>query len=119
MSLSCKCDYGDGDYDWYYIEPNDYEVLATKRARRCSSCKDPVPVGSTCSHFDIYRPPNCDIEERIHGDEVYQAPMWHCERCSDLYFSLNDLGFTCIQPDESMLDLAKEYAATYGSGKAG
>lgn len=115
MSLSCSCDF-DGDFDWYYMRPEDYSTLKTKRRKRCSSCGDLIDIGAISTSFDCWRPPRDEMEERIHGEdgEVYTAPMRHCERCADLYFSLRELGFECVGPDEDMRELVKEYAETYG-----
>jgi hypothetical protein len=36
--------------------------------------------------------------------------MFHCEVCADLFFSLRELGFECVAPDENMRELVLEYA---------
>jgi len=108
--LTCSC--GD-DFEWYYFGPDDYKSLATKRAKRCCSCGSLVRVGELCTSFDRYRGANDDIEQRIHGDEVHLAAWYMCERCSDLYFSLEELGF-CINLGSDMRDLVHEYAEMYG-----
>jgi len=46
---------------------------------------------------------------------VWLASYYMCERCADLYFSFQELGFECVTPDENMLELAKEYHAIYVS----
>lgn len=63
-----------------------------------------------------YRPPNDDIEERIHGDEVYMANKFMCEECSDIFFSLKELGF-CLSLGSDMHDLLREYHEVYGGTK--
>jgi len=105
MSLSCGCD---GDYDWYFIPPVDFEKLHTSRRKRCYSCGSLIDIGSDCGKFGSYRPPNSDIEERIHGDEVYIAPKYMCEECTGLYFTFEDLGF-CITLGGNMHDLVQDY----------
>jgi len=57
------------------------------------------------------------VEERIvgEGNEIYLADVYLCETCADLFFSLQDLGFSCVLPDEDMRELVKEYAETYGA----
>jgi hypothetical protein len=119
MGLSCQC-YTADDYDWYYQAPDDYSVLETKRARRCSSCRTLIPVGSTVAEFSRSRPPNCVYEEMRFGTDWEAVPLasyYLCERCADLYFSFKELGFECIAPDEHMRELAREYADTYGRNK--
>jgi len=61
--------------------------------------------------------------EEIHGigdeepESINLASDFMCERCTDLYFSFDDLGFECVSPYEDMKSLAKEYHATYQSTK--
>jgi len=94
MGLSCSTDI-DGDYSWWYIPEQELAPLATKRWRKCSSCSTLMRVGTPARKFNRWRSPNNEIEERIHGDEVHQAPLFMCETCSDLYDSLNELGYCC------------------------
>jgi len=114
--LSCSCDFGPGDCDWYYVHPHDYAVLQTKRRRRCASCRELINVGDTITAFERWRDVRDDVEESIYGDDgqVPLASMYHCERCADLYFSLYELGFECISPNEDVRELVKEYAREYG-----
>ena len=106
MPLACGCS---DDYDWFFYPPTDYSVFQARRRKRCS-CGSLIEHGATCLEFDIYRAPKSDIEERIHGEEVPMAPKYLCERCADLYFSFTELGYDCVQPEESMLELAADYA---------
>ena len=111
MSLSCVC----GDYDdegWWFWPPNDYTLASVGRRNRCCSCKQLIERGSICTMFTRGRGPQSELEERINGDEIPLASWWMCERCSDLYFSLTELGF-CITLGDSMLDLAREYRDDY------
>lgn len=109
MPLSCSCPDAD-DAEWWWFHPGDYSVLDTKRARRCKSCGELIPVGSLVTKFKRERIPASDIEERIWGyGDVPMATWYHCECCADLYFSLEELGF-CVAPYEKMLELVKEYA---------
>ncbi len=119
MPLTCSCPYDD-DYDWYYFTPDDYTSPPPGRRKRCSSCGALIDHHEQVAKFDITRPPRTEIEERICGswddtEAVKMAPKWLCERCSDLYFSLYELGFECISPDENMVELVKEYAETWGA----
>ena len=110
MPLSCECDYG--DCDWYYEIPDDYSTFDKLRRKRCS-CGSLIERGALCLKFRSWRSPGSDIEERIHGDEVPMASKYLCERCADLYFSLSELGFDCVSPNESMMELVREYAEFY------
>lgn len=113
MPLSCSCDYDEG-YEWYWSEPSDYQVLATKRCRKCSSCRNRIAVGELCTEFERTRDSNSDIEESLYGngpDAVPLASFWLCEECSDLWFSLAELGFDCVSPAENMRQMAAEYAS--------
>lgn len=119
MSLTCSCDidYEDG---WWYWVPEDYTTLNTSRRKRCCSCHELVEMGSTCAKFVRQRGPRTDIEENIHGDEVPLAPYYMCEECSDLFFSLSELGFCLnIGGNQNMHTLVAEYADQYGANQAG
>lgn len=110
MSLSCSCG-DDGEYSWWFFAPTDYTTLTTRRRRRCCSCKALIDKGSVCAKFERRREAQHDIEISIYGEgpEIPMADWWMCERCADLYFSLDELGY-CVNPEESMLELVKEYS---------
>lgn len=109
MGLSCECDY---DYDgdgWYWRSPRPDLKQHTGRRKRCCSCGDLIQITDLITRFQRLRAPLDLIEERIHGDEVYLAPWVMCERCSDLFWSLTELGY-CIQLGDDMRELVGEYA---------
>lgn len=112
MPLGCECDY-DGDYDWYYWAPDDYQHLATTKRKRCSSCKELIDIGAVCTEFTRSREVRTEIERRIYGEgdpqAIWLASYWLCEECSDLYFSLSELEF-CVSPTDNMRGLVREYA---------
>ena len=114
MPLTCGCDYDD-DYDWVYYSPSDYSVLKHGRRKRCSSCKTLVDVGSVIAVFECFRKPKWEVEENIYGEdgEVPLADKILCEECADIYFSLRELGFECVSPEENMRCLAKEHRDTF------
>ena len=106
MPLSCFCDFdpcADGAY---------YQPLDRRRAVRCASCKALIKPGDPAIQFIRWRGVTSDSEARIYGDdgEIPLGPMFHCEVCADLYFSLTELGFECVAPDENMRELVQEYA---------
>lgn len=111
MGLSCSC--GDPyDGEWYYIPPNDYTTLQTKRRQRCCSCKSLINIGAICAKFERYRSVRYDsIEEKILGEdgEVQLSDKYQCETCADIYFSLDELGY-CTSLDDNMHELVAEYA---------
>lgn len=118
MSLSCACSYEESD--WYYLEPEDYRTYpVAARRKKCASCGERIKSGHLCTEFERYRFARNDIEERICGsdNEIWLASMWLCERCSDLYFSFDELGYSCVDPWENMLDLAHEYADLHDGGR--
>ena len=117
MPLSCDCDFGDGDYDWYYDIPNDYSTLSTKRRQRCWSCNDLIDIGSIVNKFTRWRHPKYEIELKIYydDDELPLGTKYHCERCADLAWSLAELGF-CWSPDEDQRELVKQYAEFQKTG---
>jgi hypothetical protein len=112
MPLSCSCYDPCDDYDWFYDTPEDYQLLERRRAVRCSSCKALIKPGDTSIQFTRWRGVASDIEAKIYGDDgdVPLGPMYHCEVCADLFFSLRELGFECVAPDENVRELVKEYA---------
>lgn len=132
MSLSCSCGEWDGD-GWYYVVKSkllcevpfyvdgkavwDQEFffpLATKRARKCKSCKELIKVGENCIEFTRHVSTEGDeISERIHGDEMEIASWFHCEKCGEQYLNLEDLGY-CVDISENMFDLLAEHREQHG-----
>lgn len=107
MSLSCYC--GD-DYEWWYNPPNDYSYLDTKRSRKCCSCGERIAVGELQATFECWKFAEHEVERRIYGDDGMPLAAKHmCERCADLYYSLEALGY-CITLGDDMRDLVAEYA---------
>ena len=109
MGLSCYCE--ESSDGWTYLAPNDYSVASWSRRKRCCSCGALIAHGAIVTRFDRVRYPLTNVEERIYGEgmDVPLAPWWMCEQCSDLYFSLTELGY-CIWLGSSMLELVREYA---------
>lgn len=117
MGLMCECD---SDYypepgEWYWDEsPNDYSKLPFKKRKRCCSCNELIDVGGVVTNHTRVRVPDTDIEIRIYSEDggIPIASDWMCEKCSDLYFSLNELGY-CVSPRDDMRELIKDYAAEH------
>lgn len=109
--LMCSCDYDPDPGAKLWYDPKDCAPLATKRARKCCSCDERINVGDTCAEVPRVKVPDTDVECRIYGEdgEVPLAPAYMCERCADLAYSLDDLGY-CSQPWEDQRELVKEYA---------
>ena len=109
MSLSCYCD---GDYEWYYTPTENYAPLATKRSRKCCSCRGRIAVGDLAVRFERFTYASEDsVRARIYGEgSEIPLPSWFmCERCGDLYYSLDELGF-CVDLGGDMRRLVREYA---------
>lgn len=107
--LACDCDYDDPA--WWHEGMGEIAPLATKRSRRCCSCKARIAVGEDCSAVRRWRTADRDIEERIYGEygEV-PLPTWYlCDRCAALCESLDALGF-CNLIGQDMRELCREYA---------
>lgn len=100
MPLTCECTF-EYDTGYWCLAPEDYSELRTKRARRCSSCKALIAVGDCCGEWPRLRCPDPGVR---------MASAYTCERCTDLFFSLDELGYKCIAYWEDMTELAKEYA---------
>lgn len=107
MSLSCDC--GD-EWAWWHDSGSEVAPLATRRARKCCSCKERIAIGDDCKAFARWRSPDYgSVAERIYGDEE-PLPTWYlCDRCAGLYEALDSLGF-CFQLDDDMRTLCREYA---------
>lgn len=99
-----------------YYPPDGYSVLETSKRKRCCSCKDLIDIGSTVAKFPRMRYPQNEVELNIYGEdgEIFLANHYMCEECADLFFSLDELGFCVRIGDESMRELTKQYAETYG-----
>lgn len=115
MPLSCSCPDWDpepGEHIWY--EPAGYIEFAARRRQRCWSCNELISIGALCSRIGRFRIPDTDVECSIYGEdgEIPLANKYLCERCSDIYYSLSELGF-CVSPMEDQRELLKEYVETY------
>ena len=108
MGLSCTCGEWDGD-GICFIPPSDYSRMQwSSRRKRCRSCGKIIGQGCVVGKFHLFRSPQTDIEERIHGEEVYLSPIFLCENCIDIFFNLDELGF-CVSPFDNMNNLMDEY----------
>ena len=113
MSLSCSCDDFELSGDsWLYYQPSDFDVLNTRKRKRCCSCGDLIGIGHDCVEFPRVRGTRGEYEERRFGDcgEIELASWWMREDCGGLYFSLTELGY-CITLGDDMRSLVAEYAA--------
>jgi hypothetical protein len=117
--LYCSCPEYEGD-GWYYVwsQKEDFDILQTKRARRCCSCKELIKVGAECLTFDRYRAPLSDVEERICGEEVELAPYYMCIKCSEIFLNLEELRF-CLDITYDMKKYLEEYWELTGFKKGG
>lgn len=116
MGLTCGCDF---DYEpgmKVAYTPDNYEEFNGKRRQRCISCNELISIGDTAARVKRFRVPEHDVEINIYGDdgEIPIADKWMCERCADICFSLDDLGY-CVNPHDNMMELLDEYADTYGA----
>lgn len=103
--LSCLC-YEDGD--WFYDPPEDFSVFPHRRRKRCTSCKTLISQGETCLSFKRARSIRSDIEEDIYGTEKPLATWYLCEKCGEIWLNLDAIGY-CVNPDEDMGELMREY----------
>lgn len=117
MTLSCECGdwYPEPGEWWHEGHRGTYTPLkelapARKRRPRCASCGDVIGFDDLALAFPRWRVPDADVEIAIYGEEgqIPIATWYHCERCADLYFSLDELGF-CGQPGTDQRDLCQEY----------
>jgi len=107
MTLACECDYDDPK--WWHEGAAEVAPLATKRMRRCCSCKARIAVGEDCSAIRRWRTPEPDsVAERIFADEEPLATWYLCDRCAGLYESLDGLGF-CDLIGQNLVNVCREY----------
>jgi len=113
--LSCECDYEPEPGDIWWYQPNDYTSYSSKRRTKCCSCGEKISKDDLVTAFERYKVPDTDIEVKIYGEdgEVPRAYWYMCEKCSDIMFSLSELGF-CIDIRQKMQNLLKEYHDVYG-----
>jgi hypothetical protein len=110
MSLYCEYPGSDGNFEWYFYTPDDYTLYFGTRSTRCRSCNARITPFDIVTEYFRFRYPRTDVEERIYGEsgEVELATWYHCERCSDIAFSLTELGFG-FELSDSMDNLLQEY----------
>lgn len=102
MSLSCECS---NEYEFMYHHPDDYSI--SDNHTKCCSCNKTIIAGSLLTCFECF-------ETDDDGDEIIMPDLFMCEKCSDIFYSLYELGF-CISLGENMLDLLDEYHNEYGN----
>jgi hypothetical protein len=109
MSLYCGTDFDDGG-DWYWVGPYDEAPLATKRGRRCCSCKALIKVGEVSRLVERFRPATEFEEVRGIACDGVQMPNWYlCEKCGDLSDSLTELNFCYTLGGDSLKKQINEY----------
>lgn len=105
--MPLSCDYGYGDYDWYYeITDLDY---AANSGGICYGCRKQIKIGEIVARIEEfeYDEDGERIEERIMGRI--------CETCWEMDQNLQELGF-CISCEgmgfikEAMEDYINDYA---------
>ncbi len=84
------------DYNWWWEDSFSFKPLPTVNSRKCTSCGDKIKPKSLVIEFPIFRGPLSDVDERIHGERVYLASRFMCERCGKQYIKLNKAG---VYPD--------------------
>lgn len=114
MSLSCSSYGGDDWGDWSWYPPEHEAPLATKRGRRCCSCKTIIKPGQIARRILRMAPATEWQEIRGFSDEVELAPWYFCESCGDIADSLDELGY-CYELGESLASQIKEYRAEGGT----
>lgn len=110
MSLSCGWPEGDGE-GWFFEPAEEFSFMPFRTRRtRCCSCGAMLNSGDIVTAHRRFRYPRTEIEENIYGEygEVPLANQHMCESCSDIYFSLDALGYGFTLGDD-MHELLKEF----------
>ena len=115
MSLSCYCDFDTEPGLVYWYPPGDYFAYSKPRATACKCCGKRIESGDLVVSVSRYKVPEYEVELSIYGDdgEIPRAPHYFCKTCADLYFSLYDIGFECVDI-YNIRDEVRDYAGTYG-----
>ncbi|WP_294346921.1 hypothetical protein [Prosthecochloris sp.] len=108
--MSLTCGWPTGDYDSWFFEPaEEYSFMPYRTRRtRCCSCGSMLNSGDIVTEHICYRNARTAFEERIWGDQVFLANKYLCESCSDIYFSLVELGYGFNLGDD-MRDLLRDF----------
>lgn len=116
MPLTCGCD------EFYNLEPGEivwnfsdsFEVLKTKRGRRCCEpkCNIIIKPGELVTIHERWKVPEGDYENARFGEDgqIPRSSKFLCEKCSDMWFNLAEHGFDCVGPWE-VWDCLKDYVA--------
>jgi len=123
MPLTCQCDdddFGSGPWYWMPSTPDYIRAPVLRRRKRCKSCGKFINPGDDCTNHPRFTYPRTEVEAKILGTngcedwyaEIPLAPTTLCERCSDIFFSLQERGF-CVYPCEDMLLLLSDYQSDY------
>lgn len=113
MSLSCGC-----DFDWY-PEPGDVFISRqsdfkpmrfTSRRKKCCSCKEVIQHNDIILEFYRAKIPDNDVDIAIYGEdgEIDRASIFMCETCSDIFLSLEEMGY-CPQVNVNQRRLLQEH----------
>ena len=118
MGLSCDCEYDAEPGDVCWSAPTDFKPHIG-RAKCCRSCKATIKSGDLEIEFRRWKIPESEVEYRIYGEdgEIPRASAFFCEKCAGVYLSLDELGY-CINIDDDMRELVKEYAETHTKSQA-
>lgn len=114
MTLSCSCDYEPepGDHTW--LPSDDFSILeypiGRKLPYKCCCCKKKIIEHDTVVKIYKYRVPATEVEVKIYGEdgEIPLAPWYLCEQCGEIYLTLAEIGYRCINP-KYILDAQREY----------
>lgn len=128
MPLPCSCDF-EPEFGMWQVEywrtdyVVDFKPFLGERRKRCCSCNELINIGAMSIEFPRVRYPNNAIEAKIYGRDpdgcdweepwIRMAPIYHCEKCGEIFLNLNSLGFECLKPVENMPEMLKEYIAIY------
>ncbi len=115
--LYCDSGFDDRDSGWYYYHAHGFNNYQKKRRTRCCSCKKVISQDDVIVCFSRYRDALTDVEEKIMGQEIRLADYYLCEKCGEIYFNLEDLGYA-IDITASMADYMAEYLEIVEAEKA-
>lgn len=115
MGLSCECSCDYGNCGWWYEVHTIAKPLATKRTRKCVSCRRRISIGDPAYRINRWRIATGDVEERIHGEggEVQLADWYFCPECGVLYHALEKVNMCFDLGTDDLRDVLREFNAEY------
>lgn len=128
--MPLACDYADasdvdvpGPFYNFDVDVGYTTAPVLRRRKSCASCGKTIRPGDVITSHPRFTLPRTEVEARIQGGgyedweaEIPLSPVEICEPCSDIYFSLMELGFA-VFPHEDQHLLLQDYQSDFAPGE--